>query len=113
MAGHSRPKDGVLSHAYVTASRMHPTCGSFYAEVGQARLPVPSTSLCLAAHEVVDARHKAGHDGRKSVHYSSWPGIAVRKRRAFARLPSTSLRLPANEVVDARHKAGHDGSAMT
>jgi hypothetical protein len=29
MAGHSRPKDGVLSHTYVTASRMYPTCGSF------------------------------------------------------------------------------------
>jgi hypothetical protein len=38
MAGHSRPKDGVASLAYVPAIHV------------------------LAAKEGVDARHKAGHD---------------------------------------------------
>jgi hypothetical protein len=41
MAGHSRPKDGVLSHAYV-----------------------PAIHVFLHARlKDVDARHKAGHDG--------------------------------------------------
>jgi hypothetical protein len=40
MAGRSRPKDGVASLAYVPAIHV------------------------LAAEEDVDARHKAGHDGR-------------------------------------------------
>ncbi len=35
---------GVMA-GLVIASRIYPTCDSFYAEVGQARLPVPSTSL--------------------------------------------------------------------
>ena len=39
MAGHSRPKDGVASLAYVPAIR------------------------ALATKKSVDARHKAGHDG--------------------------------------------------
>jgi len=49
----------------VTAGRVYPTCARYYAEVGQARLPVPSTSLLLLipSREDVDARHKAGHDG--------------------------------------------------
>jgi hypothetical protein len=39
MAGRSRPKDGVLSHAYVPAIHVLP-----------------------AEKKDVDARHKAGHD---------------------------------------------------
>jgi len=39
MAGHSRPKDGVLSHAYV-----------------------PAIHVLLIGKDV-DARHKTGHDG--------------------------------------------------
>jgi hypothetical protein len=39
-SGHSRPKDGVLSHAYV------PAIHAFFSESNQD----------------VDARHKAGHD---------------------------------------------------
>jgi hypothetical protein len=38
MAGHSRPKDGVLSHAYVEATHV------------------------LPAYKDVDARDKRGHD---------------------------------------------------
>jgi hypothetical protein len=41
MAGHSGPKDGVLSHAYVPAI----------------------TSSSAQSPKDVDARHKAGHDG--------------------------------------------------
>jgi len=41
MAGHSRPKDGVLSHAYV-----------------------PAIHVLVKELEDVDARHKAGHDDR-------------------------------------------------
>ena len=41
MAGHSRPKDGVLSHAYITAIHI---------------------LLSLEQPEDVDAWHKAGHD---------------------------------------------------
>jgi len=40
MAGHSRPKDGVASLAYV-----------------------PAIFVFLRAKQGVDARHKAGHDG--------------------------------------------------
>ncbi len=40
MAGHSRPKDGVLSHAYVPAIHV----------------------FLRATLKDVDARHKAGHD---------------------------------------------------
>jgi hypothetical protein len=40
MAGHSRPKDGVLSHAYVPAIHAFHPCKP----------------------QNVDARHKAGHD---------------------------------------------------
>jgi hypothetical protein len=42
MAGHSRPKDGVASLAYV---------------------PAIHAFLLLRAKQGVDARHKAGHDG--------------------------------------------------
>jgi hypothetical protein len=42
MAGHSRPKDGVLSHGYVPAIHV----------------------FIRASPKDVDARHKAGHDGR-------------------------------------------------
>jgi hypothetical protein len=41
MAGHSRPKDGVLSHAYVPAIHVF--------------------AISLLTQDV-DARHKAGHD---------------------------------------------------
>jgi hypothetical protein len=40
MAGHSRPKDGVLSHAYVPAIHV----------------------LFAAMTKDMDARHKAGHE---------------------------------------------------
>ena len=43
MAGHSRPKDGVLSHAYV---------------------PAIHVLVLDATTKDVDARHKAGHDAR-------------------------------------------------
>jgi hypothetical protein len=39
MAGHSRPKDGVLSHAYV-----------------------PAIHVFSITHQDVDARDKRGHD---------------------------------------------------
>ena len=42
MAGHSRPKDGVLSHAYV---------------------PAIHVLLAVSYFKDVDARHRAGHDG--------------------------------------------------
>jgi hypothetical protein len=42
MAGHSRPKDGVASLAYV-----------------------PAIHAFLIAKQDVDARHKAGHDAEK------------------------------------------------
>jgi len=42
MAGHSRPKDGVASLAYV-----------------------PAIHVLLATQKDVDARHKAGHDDRE------------------------------------------------
>jgi len=41
MTGHSRPKDGVLSPAYVPAIHV----------------------FAVARRQDVDARHKAGHDG--------------------------------------------------
>jgi hypothetical protein len=41
MAGHSRPKDGVASLAYV-----------------------PAIHAFVATKKDVDARHEAGHDGR-------------------------------------------------
>ena len=44
MAGHSRPKDGVASLAYV-----------------------PAIHVFLCCTKDVDARHKAGHDGRYSA----------------------------------------------
>ena len=43
MAGHSRPKDGVASLAYV-----------------------PAIHVLLSGTKVVDARHKAGHDEGES-----------------------------------------------
>ena len=45
MAGHSRSKNGVLSHAYVPAIHV----------------------LLFALPKDVDARHKAGHDDREVV----------------------------------------------
>jgi len=44
MAGHSRPKDGVLSHAYV-----------------------PAIHALFQKLKDVDARHKAGHDGNQPL----------------------------------------------
>src|SRR5258706_16710 len=45
-----------------TASRVYPTCGThMIAELGQARVPLPSTTLVTAKTDV-DARPKAGHD---------------------------------------------------
>jgi hypothetical protein len=44
MAGHSRPKDGVASLAYV-----------------------PAIHVLLGKKKDVDARHKAGHDEREDV----------------------------------------------
>ena len=46
MAGHSRPKDGVLSPAYVPAIHV----------------------FAVARRQDVDARPKAGHDGREALH---------------------------------------------
>src|SRR5262249_21417520 len=37
-------------------------------EVGQARLPLPSTSSGAAAVKDVDGRNKSGHDGREQIH---------------------------------------------
>jgi hypothetical protein len=45
MAGHSRSKNGVLSHAYVPAIHV----------------------LLVCTSKDVDARHKAGHDGVGAV----------------------------------------------
>ena len=46
MAGYSRPKDGVLSPAYVPAIHV----------------------FAVARRQDVDARPKAGHDGREALH---------------------------------------------
>jgi len=46
MAGHSRPKDGVLSHAYVPAIHV----------------------FDVARPQDVDARDKRGHDGGETGH---------------------------------------------
>jgi hypothetical protein len=51
MAGHSRPKDGVASLAYVPAIHV----------------------FLLRSPQDVDARHKVGHDGEKSPR-ASWTG---------------------------------------
>jgi hypothetical protein len=48
MAGHSRPKDGVLSHAYV-----------------------PAIHVCM--QEVVDARDKRGHDDLEAIQSLNCP----------------------------------------
>jgi len=51
MAGHSRPKDGVAPLAYVPA--IH----------------------ALLPDQGVDARHKAGHDGRETQGYLEAPAL--------------------------------------
>jgi len=70
MAWHSRPKDGVLSHAYV---------------------PAIHVLLPLQLPEDVDARHKAGHDELCGPRFKHWsfrgatsgykPGIQQHVRR--------------------------------
>jgi hypothetical protein len=60
MAGHSRSKNGVASLAYGHASRIYPTCASMIAELGQARVPMPSTSLPWLMPQDVDARDAGG-----------------------------------------------------
>ena len=52
MAGHSRPKDGVASLAYVPA--IHP----LHVMPGL----VPGIHACLRAKQGVDGRDKPGHD---------------------------------------------------
>ncbi len=52
MAGHSRPKDGVLSPAYVPAIHV----------------------FAVARRQDVDARHKAGHDGGEAMRSVVIPG---------------------------------------
>ena len=54
MAGHSRPKDGVLSHAYVPATHV-------LALVMAGLVPAIHV-FAVARPQDVDARHKAGHD---------------------------------------------------
>jgi hypothetical protein len=98
----SRRKD-KRGHDGGGARRFTRLCRRFiYAEVGQAGdfpsswpdLFRPSTSCLLPIPEVVDARHKAGHDelGGSAFH-SSWPGIAVQRTACFRTpmsRPSTS-----------------------
>ena len=57
MAGHSRPKDGVLSHAYV-----------------------PAIHVFLLREQDVDARHKAKHDGGRIFLLKREPVIRLRRR---------------------------------
>src|SRR5713101_4487680 len=52
----------------VTASRVYPTCGTYDAQLGQARVAVPPTSLMLHAFQDVDSRDKRGHDGALKSH---------------------------------------------
>ncbi|MFZ2090192.1 MAG: hypothetical protein WAU99_00520, partial [Pseudolabrys sp.] len=54
MAGHSRPKDGVLSHAYVPAIHV----------------------LAASQSNDVDARDKRGHDGGEAVPCNVMAGLS-------------------------------------
>jgi hypothetical protein len=70
MAGHSRPKDGVLSPAYVPA--IHVFAVGPFVMAGHSRPKdgvlspayVPAIHVfAVARRQDVDARHMAGHDG--------------------------------------------------
>ena len=60
MAGHSRPKDGVLSHAYVPATHV-------LALVMAGLVPAIHV-FAVARPQDVDARDKRGHDGGETGH---------------------------------------------
>ena len=79
MPGLSRPKDGVLSHAYGRASTL--SCWNVLHSVMAGLGPIIPLALstvmpalvaaihvfAVARPQDVDARHKAGHDGGETV----------------------------------------------
>jgi hypothetical protein len=64
MAGHSRTKDGVLSHAYVPAIHDLLLCqalNTWMPGTGPG-MTTERAAVVHCAKKVVDVRHKAGHD---------------------------------------------------
>jgi hypothetical protein len=90
MAGHSRPKDGVLLHAYVPAIHVFSCCNAVKTWMPGTGPGMTNERRC---HSPVTAGHSRPKDGVLSHAYV--PAIRL-------------FLLQCCEDVDARHRAGHD-----
>ncbi|MGB6586817.1 MAG: hypothetical protein WBE93_12730, partial [Pseudolabrys sp.] len=93
MAGHSRPKDGVLSHAYVPAIHV----------------------FAVARPQDVDARHKAGHDDEREGPIPRLAGHDTRRtKRRDGRLSlvMAGRSRPKDGVLSHAYAPGHYARAL-